>query len=131
MSCVCLYVYVLCFCHKCDTPQYLSLMKSDLPKTFSVFQDWLEWKLLRRVQCILTVLPQYVQSCEHNVHQHACTILYLSIAFKQCRICRWWRKLKLLKSVQYILSRIFFQFEHNFKYSHFVFLGLDVLMLKA
>ena len=28
------------FFHQCDTPQYISQMKFDLHKTFSICQDW-------------------------------------------------------------------------------------------
>ena len=72
---------------------------------------WRKWKLLRRVQYLLTtiftLLEWYVHECEHNAHKCACTFLYFSIAFKQCRICQLWRKWKLLRRAQFILTTIF------------------------
>ena len=71
---------------------------------------WRKWKLVRRVQCILTMifilLERYVHACEHNVHKSACMYLYLSIAFKQCRIWGGWRIWKWLRRVKCILKMI-------------------------
>ena len=39
-SCVCMFVCVLYFCYLGNTPQYLSQLKSDLHKMFSIFSDW-------------------------------------------------------------------------------------------
>ena len=51
------------------------------------------------------LLEQYLHAWERISHKRACTFLYLSIV--QCKILGWWRKLKLLRRVQWILTMIF------------------------
>ena len=126
-----------CFCHKYDTPQYLSQVKWDLHKTTSIFQDWSpKWinnvcghahahlhtqsmqmksefyETLYEHQGGIKHAPkiiwkQHVHACKHNGHKHACTFLYLANVFQQCRIWGWCRKFKLLRRVQWILKTTF------------------------
>ena len=56
---------------------------------------------------IFALLEHYVHACKHNGHTCACMFLYISIYFKQCRICGWWRKWKMLRRVQCILTMMF------------------------
>ena len=73
-------------------------------KQCRVWGWWIKWKLLRRVQCILTtiltLLQQYVHACKQNQHECAYRFLYLSLAIKKCRIRGCWRKWKFLRRVQ-------------------------------
>ncbi len=52
------------------------------------------------------VWDQYVHACTCNAHKCACTFQYLVIVFKQCRNWGWWRKWKLFRRVQCILTTI-------------------------
>ena len=70
---------------------------------------WRKLNLLRRVQYIFLHFwsNMYMHvSTIHNAHKCACKFLYLSIAFKQCSIWRWWKQWKLIRRVQYKLTTI-------------------------
>ena len=91
-TCACMFLYISIYFKQCRICGW-----------------WRKWKMLRRVQCILTMMftlpEQYLHACKHNVHNDACTFLYLAIVFKQHRIWEQWRKLKVLERVLCILTK--------------------------
>ena len=93
----------------------------------------LAWLSRRYQGCIPKKCEFYVHACKCYVHEYACRFLYLVKAFKQCRICWWWRKLKLLRRVQCILKIVFILLEqyvhaceHNVHKSACMFLYLSI-----
>ncbi len=61
----------------CDTPQFLSQMKSDF------YETWYEHEV-----CIKDETKKnwkgYAHVCKRNVHKCACTFLYFASDFKHC-----------------------------------------------
>ncbi len=90
---------------------HVSIFGNSFFKQRRILGEWRKLKLLRRVQCIFTMifflLELYVHACELNAHKHAYVFLYLAIVFKQHIIWGWCRKFKLLRMVQCMLTMIF------------------------